>query len=253
MGWNVMRLSTCITALITVTAWFASPLAGADLAPYLGKWQVDVPATIETAKQSPKFNPAEHEKMAGTIERMLGSMTLTLDGATVTFARGAKFSESRPYVFKEIVDGVTTITVTQGEKSIDLSFTLDATQRLRLKSSASHDMDFYVWKRAVGGTGESPSGVEMMAAAMGGKNATPALPAKPLPTIEQNLKVILAGAQQYALEMGASAVTYDVLVKGVYFKPLQSVNGEDYATVAIDLKAGTASVKDKDGVVHSTK
>lgn len=247
-----MRLLTSvITVFLTLTVGLASPLIGQDLAPYLGKWQVDVPATIEAGKQSPRYNPEEHAKMAAMIERMLGSMTLTVDANTVTFARGSKTSESASFTLKSVADGVATVTVAQGEKHIELTFSLDEpTQRMRVKSSASRDMDFYVWKRFTGDVGESPSALEMTTAAVGVQAASPA---KPQPTIEQNLKTILAAAEHYTLAMGVSSATYDALLKNKYFKPLQAVNGEDYSTVKIDLGGGTASVTDKDGVVHTAK
>lgn len=141
----------------------------------------------------------------------------------------------------------------QGEKTITLEFILDEGKRMHVKSSASHDMDFYAWKRFTGDLSQSPTEVDMMAAAMGAKSRTKPAAAKPAPTIEQNLTTLLTGAKQYSLETGKNQVSYDTLAKDGYFKPLQPMNGEDYATAIIDLSAGTVSVTDKAGVVHSAK
>lgn len=250
---GVMRIpspSVLLAAIMVVLA--SSPVRG-DMADLLGKWRVDVPATVEAGKQSPKFKPEDHDKMAAMIERMLGSMSLTLDEANVIFARGTKFMQSRAYTLKSDVDGVTTVTVLEGEKPVELAFTLEGDNRMRLKSSASTDMDFYVWTRAAGETGESPTELDVLAAAVGGGVKAKSSVNTLLPTISQNLATILNGARQYALETGKNEVTYETLATDGYFKPLQPVNGEDYSTVSIDLKAGTVSVKDGAGVVHTAR
>lgn len=59
-----MRFSSLAPILTAITALPMLPTAKADVAAQLGKWQVDVPATIEAAKQSPKYKPEEDDKMA---------------------------------------------------------------------------------------------------------------------------------------------------------------------------------------------
>ncbi|MFA6289501.1 MAG: hypothetical protein WC661_19135 [Opitutaceae bacterium] len=247
-----MRIPLRLCTLIGVVFSIATLDLAADMTPYVGRWQVDIPATCEAVKNSPKYNPAEADQMKGMITRMLGSMILTVDDAKVTFARG-KRSESQPYTFKDTTDGVTTISVTIGQKPHQLAFTLGENHRMRLKSSASPDMDYYVWQPATTPPGEAPNAAEMLAAGMGGKVVAGKDAAKPAPTINDNLRIIMKAADQYGLEMGVQAVPYEALVKGRYFKPLQVVNGEDYATVVIDYTTHSVSVTDKDGVTHTCK
>ena len=219
-----LRLCTAIGLLISL----ATVSLRADASPYLGRWQVDVPATLEASKKSPAYNAANAEKAAPATSKKLGVMILTLTADKLTIAEGGG-SFTIPYTFKDTTNAVTTITANINGRPLEFTFANIGPKQIRFTTSASHEMDYLVW--------------------------TPAapLPPKPAVTIEDNLRVIQQAVDQYSLEMGSESVPYDALVKGNYFKPLQVVNGENYATVVIDVKNSSVSVNDKDGVAHIFK
>ena len=230
-----MRIPFRLYTLVALLFSTATLGLRADMTPYIGQWSVDIPATLEAGKQSPKYNAAEDEKMKPMITSILGSMSMTIDKERLTLARGSG-SQTLPYTFKSTTEGVTAVSVQVADKSFEFSFSMDGNKRMHFKSSASHDMDYFVWK-----------------AGMEGVRNVSVKPAKPAPTINGNLRLIQQGADQYCLEMAATSVSYETLAKGGYFKALEIVNGENYATAVIDVAGGSVSVKDKDGVSYNYK
>ncbi len=251
-----MRIPLRLVAAISFIFSSATSSLFADMAPYLGEWQVDVPATFEAGKESPKYNAADDERMKPMISKMLQSMSLTITSDTLTLSRGGKIAQTLTYALKSTTDGTTTVSVTMDEDTHDFTLTLGAQRRMQLKSTGAPHLDYYVWMPQTTPPGDAPGVADIFAGAMGGavtSNKDNPTAAKPAPTIEGNLRVLLQAAHQYNLEMGTQTAPFDALVKGKYFKPLHIINGEDYSTAIIDTENNSSSVTDKNGTTYTHK
>jgi len=231
-----MRITLRLCTIIGLLVSMATLSLRADTTPYLGRWQVDVPATLEASKKSPTYNAAEAEKTQAATSKKLGALLLTLTADKLAFTESStsdphitSYTSTIRYTFKDTTKGVTTITSDFNGKVLAFTFTTLGPKQIRFSASASREFDDIVWTPA------------------------PPLPPKPALTIEDNLRAIQQAAEMYALENNTEAIPYDALAKGGYFKPLQIVNGENYANVVIDLKNNSVSVNDKDGVAHTFK
>ena len=227
-----MRITLRLCTVIGLLVSMATISLRADTTPYLGRWQVDVPATLEASKKSPTYNAAEAEKTQAATSKKLGALLLTLTADKLAITEGStsgSHTSTIAYTFKDTTKGVTTITSDFNGKVLAFTFTTLGPKQIRFSASASREFDDIVWTPA------------------------PPLPPKPALTIEDNLRAIQQAAEMYALENNTEAIPYDAIAKGGYFKPLQVVNGENYATVVIDLKNNSVSVNDKDGVTHTFK
>lgn len=242
-----MRFKTWFCVLVTVLAASVVSLR-AEMSAFVGKWSVDVPATLKAMKTHPKYDPAEAAQMERTMTKTMQAMSLTVDAERITTGVG-KREQSLPYVVESEEGAVTKVRCQAGEKTVLVTLTSLGEGRMNLKASSSGDMDYYVWKPATGPAGELPTTAEVVAEAIHENHASSGGNVKK--TIEANLRAILFGAEQYGLENGTTEVAYAALLAGQYFKEFKPVNGESYASVKIDLKAGVVSVADQDGVVYS--
>ena len=69
--------------------------------------------------------------------------------------------------------------------------------------------------------------------------------------IENNLRMILAAGNQYMLENGTDTATYQQILDGTYFEPIESVRGETYDDIVVDSGGGILVVITEDGEVIS--
>ncbi len=67
--------------------------------------------------------------------------------------------------------------------------------------------------------------------------------------VVNNLRQIASAGQQYILEEGVSSATYAQL-EGIYFEPIEPINGESYTELVVSENGGTLTVTDKDGEVY---
>lgn len=68
----------------------------------------------------------------------------------------------------------------------------------------------------------------------------------------KNLRKVAAAGQQYILEEGVASVSYKELV-GIFFEPLQSVNGESYEDLVVHEGGGELEVVNEEGETFKFK
>ena len=68
--------------------------------------------------------------------------------------------------------------------------------------------------------------------------------------IQNNLRQIWSAAMQYMLEEGETSASYSDLV-GIYFSPVEPVNGESYTNITLNVDDDSISVVDQDGKTHT--
>ncbi len=117
---------------------------------FIGKWSVHTELTFEEVKQSPKFKPEEAEMGRKMLNRISKIMQLEIKETSMAFQRGKKITEM-PYIIKASSPNSFEAEMTQKGKNYILKFKLIEKKYLSFKSSGSHDMDFYIWKRSVAG------------------------------------------------------------------------------------------------------
>ena len=215
----------------------------------MGTWVVDFDATMEMAKQSPKYNSAEAIRVESMIRKMVKVFTMTIDTDQVKMSRGGR-SQEFPYVLVESEGAQPIVLVCDaGSEKVHLSFTILEDGMINFKSDANDDMDFYVWKPK-GEETEVASEDAVLAALVAqaiNENLNPSVEKQ----IKKNLRTFQSAADMYMLEYGVAEVSYDQVV-GEYFKPLKPVNGEDYTQLKTTARDRTVSIADKDGVSYST-
>lgn len=109
-----------------------------------GTWIVDATATEANMKTSPKWK-AEGSKYLPTIMKRMSQVMYAFDDDTITVTmRGKKqplkvalkHSEKKRYLFEGNVGG----------RVITLTVTITGEGNLNIRSSATDDMDYYLWK-----------------------------------------------------------------------------------------------------------
>ena len=124
----------------------ATPLL-ADVTAYHGEWKIDVPATLEHLKQSPKYKPEEAAMMEKGLTRRAEAMTLQIDETRVAIVVGQR-TMPLPYTVQSDTDAETKLGFTAGEQTGVLTFTRVGEDRINFTSSLTDDINTFVWKSA---------------------------------------------------------------------------------------------------------
>lgn len=142
----MMRKTILAMLLVTVLGHgaFAEPL---DIESFTGLWEVDFDRTMEAAKQSPKYDPAEAERMPDMIKRMMGKMKIRLTGTEMVYLRGSR-EMALPFSVSAADEASLTLGVKQGDQEATIVLNLIDGEFLNFKSSGSDDMDYYIWRKA---------------------------------------------------------------------------------------------------------
>jgi hypothetical protein len=119
--------------------------AALDAAKFAGLWELDFDRTMEEAKKSPKYKPAEAEKMPAMIKGMMERMKLKFSDQEFAFVQGGK-ETSVPYTVQSGTDTSAVLGVRQGGKDFTLTVTLIDGKFLKVKSSGTDDLDYLIWK-----------------------------------------------------------------------------------------------------------
>lgn len=139
---NTMKKPLITTIILTLLAGLAS----ADMPSALrGTWILDAEATVKNLKTSPKWK-AEDEKYLPSILKRMSQIEhgFTHDEVTVSF-RNKKQSIQVDAVKKD--ENKYLLSAKAGEHEITLTVTLKSGNRINIQSSATDDMDYYLWKR----------------------------------------------------------------------------------------------------------
>lgn len=134
------------TRLALLLACVFTPLL-ADVTTYHGEWKIDVPATMEHAKQSPKYKAEEAATIESSLTRRAEAMTLRIDDARVAIVLGQR-TMPLPYTVQSDTDAETKLGFTAGKQTGVLTFTRIGEDRINFTSSLTDDMNFFVWKSA---------------------------------------------------------------------------------------------------------
>lgn len=137
------RLLSCI--FVGLLALAAS--LRADMADYHGKWVLDLPATMEHAKQSPKYKAEEAAMIEQSLASRAAIMSLQIDDAQVAIVIG-KRTIPLPYTLQSEDATGTKVGFTIGEQSGVLTFSRVGEDRINFTSSLTDDMNFFVWQPA---------------------------------------------------------------------------------------------------------
>lgn len=135
-----------LIALLTLAWGCSAPPADLDINTFAGLWEVDFDRTMEAAKQSPKYNEAEAERLPEMIKRMMGMMKIELTSSEMIYRRGTK-EVAIPFGVSASDGTTVTVTAKQGEVEVTVVFTRLEEDGMSFKSSATDDMDYYVWRR----------------------------------------------------------------------------------------------------------
>jgi hypothetical protein len=125
----------------------SAPPAPVDMTAFTGLWEVDFDRTMEAAKESPKYDEAEAARLPDMIKRLMAMMKVELTDSEMIYHRGEK-AVAVPYTVSASDMTSVTVAVKQGAMEATLIFTQVDADTMRFKSSATDDMDYYVWKRA---------------------------------------------------------------------------------------------------------
>jgi len=114
----------------------------------VGKWVVDLPATKEEMKKSPKWQQAseEEKELPKAVEEFIKQMKMVATAEALEFYRGERKNEV-PYQVKSVEGNVVVAEMDARGQKVTLTFTFQSDDRMMYKSSATDDMDYYVWTR----------------------------------------------------------------------------------------------------------
>ena len=141
----MMRQFILVT-LLAITSGCGGSVGELDIGSLIGVWEVDFDRTMEEAKKSPKYDEAMAERMPKIVKRMMARMKIKLTGTELIYLRGEK-EIVLPYEVTSSNANSITVTVKSGTEEATVVFTLIDGAYMNLKSSASDDMDYYVWKK----------------------------------------------------------------------------------------------------------
>ena len=125
----------------------AGHAAALDASKLAGLWEVDFDRTMEELKKSPKYKPEDIEKMPAMIKGMMARMKVKFSEKEFAFVQGGK-EMSLPYTVQSETGASSVLAVKQGNQEQTLTVTLVDGKFLNVKSSGSHDLDYYIWKHA---------------------------------------------------------------------------------------------------------
>lgn len=117
-----------------------------EMAPFLGKWQVDYEATLAGAKKSPKYDPEKDAKILPKILKKISeTLFLEITADNVIFTRGAT-ATAMPYTLKQAGKDSVVLSCTVKDNTFTLTFIKLKKDRMGFRSSLTDDMNFYVWE-----------------------------------------------------------------------------------------------------------
>lgn len=236
---NMIRFLSLLGCLLLCV----TPRLHADIKPFIGQWGVDVPATLEEMKKSPKYNPEQAAQYAAHVKKMSGQLLLTVGESQINIDLDMR-TRAIPYKVVNSTEKETQVAFDTGKQKGGITFTRIGKDRINFKFTEGDDLNIYVWKRSL----EQTEPIEISE-----KGIADYMTKNQPDKIQENLQTILSYASTYALENGLSEVTYDMLIKAGELKPLKAVKGEDYTKAKIDLAKRTVSVTDSKGTTHTLK
>lgn len=144
---NKPRKIRTILAACFYLVFLIGHAAALDLSKIAGLWEVEFDRTMEEAKKSPKYKPEDAANMPAMIKGMMTRMKVKFSDKEVTFVQGGK-EMSMPFTVQSGTDTTAVLAVKQGGKEQTLTVTLVDGKFLKVKSSGTDDLDYFIWRHA---------------------------------------------------------------------------------------------------------
>ncbi len=125
--------------------YLTKKLQGIDL--FLGEWSVNIERTLEEVKKSPKYNPEDAANMSEMLKKVISMMRIEVKDRELISSRGNRRTVL-PYTLKSSGDDTVTLSVLASGKEVEIKLSLIDGKYMNLKSSATDDMDYYIWERS---------------------------------------------------------------------------------------------------------
>lgn len=112
----------------------------------IGKWKIDVDRSVELMKTSPKVKPEDHEKLPKMIEGIADKVQMEITESEMKASMGSRSQAMAYKVDSTDTDAKTiTLSLTDQEGVTVVCKIIDGTY-LNQVSSASDDMNYYIWE-----------------------------------------------------------------------------------------------------------
>ena len=130
---------------------FSTNAAENGIKKFIGTWKVNCEKTLLEAKKSPKYKPEDEERMKKAIEKMLKSMTLVIKEKELIFDMGKRKQALKSIKVENKNDTlIMFFEVGKKKNKFQVTFSIVENRFLNFKSTASDDMNFYIWEKGKG-------------------------------------------------------------------------------------------------------
>lgn len=112
-----------------------------------GTWVIDYDRTLENVQSSSTISVKEAATLPGQLKLLRGLLKLQITDRQVVTFRGDR-KESVAYQVEEINKNTVLLTANARGRQVILTFTLQPGGGMHMGSSATDDMDYFLWKKA---------------------------------------------------------------------------------------------------------
>lgn len=111
-----------------------------------GTWVIDIPRTLANAKTSPKYTEQDAARLPGQLKLLRNLMKIEITAKSVVTFRGDR-SQSLAYHVESSANNQVVLTGSARGQAVTLTFTLMDGDVINMRSSATDDMDYFIWAR----------------------------------------------------------------------------------------------------------
>ena len=139
-------MKTRLLPAIILTVFTTPSIAGGEIPePFLGEWEIDPERTMAVAEKSPEYKESERDMITHFVRRRAETMTLSITPDAVTLRTG-KGDMEIPVTVADAADGEVNLDAEFGDQEFGLDLAFLGEEHLQMISSASDDMNFFVWR-----------------------------------------------------------------------------------------------------------
>ncbi len=148
-----LMISACLLGTVTLLVGVSGckkasePVSEPSGNPFVGTWVIDYDRSLAEAANSPKYTPADAEKMPAIIQKLMERMKIQISDTEIVYIMGDRRQALAYTVISQDGDGLVA-EAQAGDEKASVTFTLIDGKYMNFKSSASDDMDYYIWKPA---------------------------------------------------------------------------------------------------------
>ncbi|MCA9403244.1 MAG: hypothetical protein KC897_05630 [Candidatus Omnitrophica bacterium] len=137
----------CLTLFLAAGTVAVNAYAQPDTSERLkGTWVIDYNGTLEYAQTSPKYTPKEAAVLPGQLKLLRGLMKIQVTDTQVITHRGDRKQVVAYTTADADADRVILKTEARGQQ-VTLTFTFLPGGGMNMRSSATDDMDYFVWRK----------------------------------------------------------------------------------------------------------